>query len=47
MANKSEPLVKRFTVPVADGKFQAQVRLLLPPGADLSGAIKYPMLLYV
>ncbi|XP_015112517.1 venom dipeptidyl peptidase 4 isoform X2 [Diachasma alloeum] len=46
MAEKSRPLVKRFTVPVGGG-FEAQVRLLIPPGADLTGTTKYPMLVYV
>ncbi|XP_063983371.1 venom dipeptidyl peptidase 4 isoform X3 [Diachasmimorpha longicaudata] len=46
MAGKSRPLVKRFTVPVGGG-FEAQVRLLIPPGADLTGTTKYPMLVYV
>lgn len=46
MANKMEPVVKRLTVTVA-GDFQAQVRMLLPPGADVTGATKYPMVLYV
>ncbi|KAF7998266.1 hypothetical protein HCN44_009664 [Aphidius gifuensis] len=43
---KSRPIVKRFTVRVP-GDFDAQVRLLIPPGADLTGAKKYPMLVYV
>ncbi|XP_008202160.1 venom dipeptidyl peptidase 4 isoform X1 [Nasonia vitripennis] len=46
IAEKSRPTVKRFTVPVPGG-FEAQVKLLLPPNADLSGKTKYPMLLYV
>uniref|UniRef100_A0A0C9RFV4 Venom dipeptidyl peptidase 4 n=2 Tax=Fopius arisanus TaxID=64838 RepID=A0A0C9RFV4_9HYME len=46
IAKKSRPLVKRFTVPVGGG-FEAQVRLLIPPGADLTGTTKYPMLVYV
>ncbi|KAK0172534.1 hypothetical protein PV328_005840 [Microctonus aethiopoides] len=46
VAEKSQPIVKRFSVPVADG-FDAQVRLLIPPGADLTGSTKYPMLVYV
>ncbi|XP_058799148.1 venom dipeptidyl peptidase 4-like isoform X2 [Phymastichus coffea] len=43
---KSRPIVKRFTVPVPGG-FEAQVKLLLPPNADLSGKTKYPMLVFV
>lgn len=46
VAEKSRPIVKRFTVPVPGG-FEAQVKLLLPPNADLSGKTKYPMLVYV
>lgn len=46
IAEKSRPIVKRFTVPVPGG-FDAQVKLLLPPNADLSGRTKYPMLVYV
>jgi dipeptidyl-peptidase-4 len=46
IANKSRPIVKRFTVPVPGG-FDAQVKLLLPPKADLSGKTKYPMLVFV
>lgn len=30
-----------------DGGFRARVRLMMPPGADRSGATKYPMLVYV
>lgn len=30
-----------------EGGFQARVRLMLPAGADRSGATKYPMLVYV
>lgn len=43
---RSQPIVHRYKVPVPGG-FHAQVRLLIPPGADLSGATKYPMLVYV
>ncbi|XP_011864447.1 PREDICTED: venom dipeptidyl peptidase 4 [Vollenhovia emeryi] len=43
---KSQPIVHRYKVSVPGG-FNAQVRLLIPPGADLSGAAKYPMLVYV
>lgn len=46
VAEKSLPLVKRLTVPTQDG-FKAQVRLLIPPGADLTGATKYPLLIFV
>jgi len=46
IAEKSQPIVQKYKIPVADG-FNAQVRLLIPPGADLTGAIKYPMLVYV
>ncbi|XP_015595104.1 venom dipeptidyl peptidase 4, partial [Cephus cinctus] len=46
VSGKSLPKVQRYTVSVMDG-FEAQVRLLLPPNADLSGSTKYPMLVYV
>lgn len=46
VATKSMPEVKRYSVPV-NGGFEAQVRLLIPPNADLTGATKYPMLVYV
>lgn len=46
IAEKSQPIVYRYKIPVAGG-FHAQVRLLIPPGAELSGATKYPMLVYV
>ncbi|XP_046586430.1 venom dipeptidyl peptidase 4 isoform X1 [Neodiprion lecontei] len=46
VAAKSLPDVKRYTVPVTGG-FEAQVRLLIPPNADLTGNTKYPMLVYV
>ena len=46
IAEKSRPIVKRFTVPVPGG-FEAQVKLHLPPDADMSGKTKYPMLVYV
>lgn len=43
---RSQPIVQKYKVSVPGG-FNAQVRLLIPPGADLSGATKYPMLVYV
>lgn len=46
IVEKSQPIVQKYKIPV-DGGFNAQVRLLIPPGADLSGATKYPMLVYV
>ncbi|XP_070531389.1 venom dipeptidyl peptidase 4 isoform X6 [Cardiocondyla obscurior] len=46
LIEKSLPMIQRYKVPVPGG-FNAQVRLLIPPGADLSGATKYPMLVYV
>lgn len=46
LAEKSQPIVQRYRIPVPGG-FKAQVRLLIPPNADLSGATKYPMLVYV
>lgn len=46
IAEKSQPIVRRYKLPVPGG-FHAQVRLLIPPAADLSGATKYPMLVYV
>ncbi|XP_072762346.1 venom dipeptidyl peptidase 4 isoform X3 [Anoplolepis gracilipes] len=46
IAEKSQPIVQKYKIPVPGG-FNAQVRLQIPPGADLSGATKYPMLVYV
>lgn len=46
IAEKSQPIVHRYKLPVSND-FNAQVRLLIPPGADLSGATKYPMLVQV
>ncbi|XP_066587909.1 venom dipeptidyl peptidase 4 isoform X2 [Prorops nasuta] len=46
LADKSQPIVHRYTVPVPGG-FNAQVRLLIPPEADLTGSTKYPMVVYV
>ncbi|XP_034934341.1 venom dipeptidyl peptidase 4 isoform X2 [Chelonus insularis] len=46
LAEKSKPTVKRFSVPVQGG-FNAQVRLFLPPGADLTGTTKYPLVIFV
>lgn len=46
IAEKSQPVVRRYKVPVPGG-FEARVRLLIPPNADLSGATKYPMLIFV
>ncbi|KYQ46972.1 hypothetical protein ALC60_14014, partial [Trachymyrmex zeteki] len=46
IVERSQPIVHRYEVPVPGG-FNAQVRLLIPPGADMSGATKYPMLVYV
>lgn len=44
--SKAQPIVHKYKIPVPGG-FTAQVRLLIPPDADLSGATKYPMLVYV
>ncbi|XP_054009789.1 venom dipeptidyl peptidase 4-like isoform X2 [Hylaeus anthracinus] len=46
IAKKSQPVVQRYKVPVSS-EFDARVRLLIPPNADLSGATKYPMLIFV
>ncbi|XP_076165408.1 venom dipeptidyl peptidase 4 isoform X2 [Ptiloglossa arizonensis] len=46
IAEKSQPVVHRYKVPVPGG-FNARVRLLIPPDADLTGATKYPMLIFV
>lgn len=47
LADKLQPIVKRYTVPVGNG-FEAQVRLLFPPDADLADSdAKYPMVVYV
>ncbi|XP_020285677.1 venom dipeptidyl peptidase 4 isoform X2 [Pseudomyrmex gracilis] len=46
IAKRSQPIVQKYKIPVPGG-FHARVKLLIPPGADLSGATKYPMLVYV
>ncbi|XP_076624535.1 venom dipeptidyl peptidase 4 isoform X2 [Colletes latitarsis] len=46
IAEKSQPVVHRYNVPIPGG-FKARVRLLIPPNADLTGATKYPMLIFV
>ncbi|XP_076231045.1 venom dipeptidyl peptidase 4 [Calliopsis andreniformis] len=46
LSKKSQPMVHRYKVAVPGG-FNARVKLLIPPGADLSGATKYPMLIFV
>ncbi|KAL2712951.1 venom dipeptidyl peptidase 4 isoform X2 [Vespula squamosa] len=46
LKSKAQPIVHKYKIPVPGG-FNAQVKLLIPPDADLSGAIKYPMLVYV
>ncbi len=42
----STPKIVHLVVPLSHG-FDAKVKLQLPPNADLSGAVKYPMLVYV
>ncbi|XP_043250210.1 venom dipeptidyl peptidase 4-like isoform X2 [Colletes gigas] len=46
IAEKLQPVVHRYNVPIPGG-FKARVRLLIPPNADLTGATKYPMLIFV
>ncbi|XP_014604197.1 PREDICTED: venom dipeptidyl peptidase 4 isoform X1 [Polistes canadensis] len=46
LASKAKAIDHRYKIPVPGG-FNAKVRLLIPPDADLSGATKYPMLVYV
>lgn len=46
VAQKQIPSIKRFEVDVGEG-FKAQVLLQLPPNIDLSGNIKYPMIINV
>lgn len=46
IAEKSQPIIHRYEIPVSDD-FNAQVRLQIPSGADLSGSTKYPMLVEV
>ncbi|XP_037042142.1 venom dipeptidyl peptidase 4 isoform X1 [Bradysia coprophila] len=46
LADVSTPTIRHLTVELSHG-FSAKVKLQLPPGADLSGRIKYPMLVYV
>ena len=43
---RSLPVTKKLSVPLPGG-FEAKVKMLLPPNADLSGRTKYPMLVYV
>lgn len=40
------PKIVHLVVPLSHG-FDAKVKLQLPPGADVSGNVKYPMLVYV
>lgn len=46
ISEKATPKIVYRMVPLSHG-FDAKVKLQIPPGADLSGAIKYPMLVYV
>ncbi|XP_076681327.1 venom dipeptidyl peptidase 4 isoform X3 [Andrena cerasifolii] len=46
ISERAQPVVHRYNVPVP-GPFNARVKLLIPPNADLSGATKYPMLIFV
>lgn len=46
LAKKALPTRMRTTAPLPGG-FQAEIMLWLPPGADLSGNTKYPMLVDV
>lgn len=41
------PKIIYLDVPLSTDRFTARVRLQLPPDADLSGKIKYPMLIDV
>lgn len=48
LSYKEIPVVRRFTVQIAQDPLPpAQVLLMTPPNADLSGATKYPMLVNV
>lgn len=45
---KALPVVKNFKVPIANGEFEANVRLLLPPNLDKNDTTKkYPAVVYV
>lgn len=44
---KEVPVVKDLKVPVGEGKFQANVRLLLPPDLDENSNEKYPAVVNV
>lgn len=46
LSKKSQPIVQRYNIAVSEG-FYARVKLLIPPYADLTGATKYPMLIFV
>lgn len=46
LSDKTTPQIVHLIVPLSHG-FDAKVKLQIPPGADLSGAVKYPMLVYV
>ncbi|XP_058466895.1 venom dipeptidyl peptidase 4 isoform X2 [Malaya genurostris] len=46
LENKALPTVKYYEIDLGNG-FSSKVMLLLPPGADLSGKVKYPMLVDV
>jgi dipeptidyl-peptidase-4 len=46
IANRDLPEIVDVDVNLSEG-FVAKARLWLPPGADISGQTKYPMLVYV
>lgn len=43
---KAQPIEMKLKVPISND-FEADVKLLIPPDADLNGSIKYPLLIYV
>ncbi|XP_044001063.1 venom dipeptidyl peptidase 4-like [Aphidius gifuensis] len=43
---KAQPIEMKLKVPIS-ADFKADVKLLIPPDADLNGSIKYPLIIYV
>ncbi|KAF7998104.1 hypothetical protein HCN44_009502 [Aphidius gifuensis] len=46
MNDTAQPIVMKLKVPISND-FEADVKLFIPPDADLNGSIKYPLLIYV
>ncbi|XP_044019925.1 venom dipeptidyl peptidase 4-like [Aphidius gifuensis] len=45
MNDTAQPIVMKLKVPITND-FKADVKLSIPPDADLNGSIKYPLLIY-